>query len=317
MAADHDSDRAELRHTIKCLRSYPDLARWALRPDGDPAHEKAVRDWRDHPFMSSVTRPWKEVPKLLDAAAAFLADEDDRLALVWQAATSGPLWGQLNQSDRDYYTVAHALAAEPGQRGGRRVQLTNRVALALIKSVTDHEYKSLGGITKARARLTDLGWISAEVGSPFTPGVRSRATVVDLLGVDNPSLRLRDCSQAQLSSPLPRPCLSDADREALDDAIRDSRRAKQGLPPEPQSLREQRRKAARAIAESTSEPDGGEGLEIGELRDRVRRNAEQIEELQRQVARLTGENDQIRAQVADVWVGDSGPRDWGAELLDK
>lgn len=303
----YDSDRPELRHTIGFVRSHRHLARWHSHPDGDSAHEKILQEWRHHSSMCSVT--WKDEPKLLDTATVFLDDEDDRLAAVWHAATSDPLWGQLNQSDRDYYTVAHALATDP-RRGGRRVQLSNRMALALIASVTGHEYTSLQVISKARNRLEVLGLISVKVGAQFTPGVRSRATVVDLLGVDNPCFRHRDCSPGDSSPLVPRPYLADTDREAMADAIEDSRRAKLNQPPEPRLLREQRRRevAAGVRGRHQERPEGDSRMEIAELK---RQAAEQ----DRRIATLTAQVDQMQAQLAQQRSQSKPAVDWDALLL--
>lgn len=172
--------------TVRTARQHPEFWRWQRTyPSGDSAHDMVVAGWREAALKTSrrggkVKHEGKFLGDLAGAAQRCMEAEDEALAAVWSVVTSTPGWAKAPQSARDLYRVLHAVAAEPGELGGRRVLMSQRLAIALIESRTRRRY-SMGTITKARAWLVNHHAVEAEVGAPWTPGVRSLPTRYDLL----------------------------------------------------------------------------------------------------------------------------------------
>jgi hypothetical protein len=162
--------------------------------------------------------PRKFFPELADAARSWLEAEDTALAGVWAAIAVLPGWAAAPRSARELYRLLHAVAVEPGTLGGRRVLMCHALAIAMIETRTGRRY-SEGTITTAREWLIGHHVVAAEVGSRWTPGVRSLPTRYDLL----------PWSEAFSELPLPpppeavqfaRPQLSDSERAVLWDTVR-------------------------------------------------------------------------------------------------
>ncbi len=215
--------------TIDMLRRHPDLARWVLHPDGDTAHEVVVAQWRRHPAVAALLKPWKDEERLLDEAVMFLGTEDGQLRLAWELAVSGQAWAELPESARCLYQALHAKAAEAGRRGGPRVMMSNRVALAVMTQVTGRVYGSIATVTKARAALVAAGFITVEAGESWAAGKGTKATICDLL----PEVVMIEVNKAlspergQFTSAA-RPVLDAVGRKELEEVI-SGRRAEKAM----------------------------------------------------------------------------------------
>jgi hypothetical protein len=215
---------AAMAVAVRFTRRYPDLWRWQSCPDGDAAHEDAVRAFLADPVIRQMLdyevklrRKDGFMDGLMYGAARYIERLDGQLAAAWQRVTSGPAWPSLPQSARDLYDALHAVAAEPGPLGGPKVLMSHGLAVELICARTGRRYTNRRTIGCARDKLTEAGLVTVDVGKQ---GWHSRASVYNLLPrsqYTSPSCGGKRVSV--LTPPAARPSLSARDREVLRAAV--------------------------------------------------------------------------------------------------
>ena len=177
-----------LKFTCAFTRRHPSLAAW--QHDADTAHQAVLTQWRAHPAVALyLSGHERRADNLLRAGRAFIASERDLVGAAWEYITGTAEWLALPASARH---LAEVLFARGGEHGPN-VPLCHDLAIEMIFNRFGLRY-SKATITQARERLTGAGFVTADVGQPWTPGVRSLPTVYHLLGT------LREQAAALLST---------------------------------------------------------------------------------------------------------------------
>jgi hypothetical protein len=208
-----------LKRIVAATRLYPDI--WDRGPGAYSSYPKVIRMWRAMEAALEDARPHRRdkfAAWLISTAREFIVEEDERLAAACAYVTGTPEWKALPRSARRVYEVLHAVAAEQGQLGGPRVEMCHTLAIELVHARTGLRRCSKGTVTNAREALVQAGFIEAHVGEPWTKGIKSRATIYDLLP-DNLRKRLAETELSHGSSigivQFSRPRLSGSERDLV------------------------------------------------------------------------------------------------------